>query len=72
MGLRLLEHDLGHEDGPRIACVPPREVAQTRDTPREHGSRVERSGSLPGGVDVVRTGARGANSRFQTITLRRK
>jgi hypothetical protein len=33
--LRLLEHDLAHEDGVRVARVPPRQVACIGREPRE-------------------------------------
>ena len=39
--LRLLQHHLGDEDPPRIAGRPPRQVAQPRRAPRQHGAGID-------------------------------
>ena len=70
--LGLLEHDLAHQDRPGTTIVEPREVAREARSARA---------AVPDETRQVATTRRrhrrvavapGANSRFQTITLRRK
>ena len=56
--LRLLQHDLRHPDGVRIARPPPRQVTGVPGEPleqrRHDGADVHRRGSLPPGVSLAK------------------
>jgi len=69
--IRLLQHDLGHENVPRIARCAPRKITQTRETPRQQfvGDPTQASQAELTLYGRLRSGA---FARFHTITRRRK
>ena len=78
--LRLLQHDLADQDGPRVTCVPPRQVAEAWPAPFQNRLGEAALGDVaPGDVAQAQAASPsygrsrdGADSRFHTMTRLRK